>query len=228
MYLVGAGVLGAGLAAHASSLVYDNLQTPDPLGRYIGGVGSYEEIADDILMKSGGVFTSATVAYEISPPFQGPVSLTLTLRRLDGPPTPVTDPLMTPGSVLYTETIDLDGGGLAVFTDPTPDVLLPSYIVVGLTFHGLDPASNSDAGPALYHPPVAPGDSFSDYWLKPINGDWELRDLLGPNSELIPANFGLQISVIPEPRAWAVVTGLGALLTVALRRRFQHRRQDVC
>jgi hypothetical protein len=222
MWAVAAVVMGSSLATGGGLLVYDNLKTPDPLGRYIGGVGTYEEIADDIQMAAGGVFSSARVAYEISPPFQGTASLTLTLRRLDGLPTPATDPINTPGTLLYSDTIDLDGSGLAVFTDPTPDVLLPSYIVVGLTFHGLDPASNSDAGPALYNPPVIKNtSSFDDYWHKPISGDWELRNFLNANSEPDPyANFGLQISVIPEPRAWAVVAGLGALLTVALRRRF--------
>lgn len=190
-------VLAFAGSVQADQLVYGNLGTS--LGVYLGGFGPYGETADDVALAGGGIFTSARIAYAALG-FDGNETLTMTLYRMDGSPTPGSFGFSTPGSVLFTQTIPLDGSGFANFSDGTGSVVLPDYIAVGLTFAGVNfnPAT-SDAGPVFYDPPN-PGSSFNDYWLKGFAGDpdWALYDF-GGNP---PANFGMEIYVrdnqVPE------------------------------
>ena len=212
---LGTVLLAGGLAAQAQGLVYDNLQSP--LGVYIGGFGPYGEIADQIHATGSGLFSTARVAYG-AVGFDGNETLTLTIYALDGAPTAGSFGFNTPGTPLYTQTIPLDGSGLADFSDPTPSENLPTDFAVGLIFGGVDfDTATSDAGPMLYDPPVAPGDSFYDYYLKGYAGDpdWALYDFGGqPN-----ANFGLQIGVVPEPGTWVAMIGFATIAgSMAFRR----------
>lgn len=215
--IIGAACLTLAQAARADTPVYENLTTP--LSSYIGGF-AYEETADEIQMVSGGIFSSAKVAYA-GFNFSGDETLTLNLYRMDGPPSPGSSGVNTPGSLLYSQTLPIiaSDNGLAVFTDLTPAVVLPDYIGVGLAFHGLsgDPAAGGeDAGPLLYTPPTL-GSSLEDFWLKGYGGDpdWALYSYGG----IPPVNFGLQINVIPEPGAWMGIMAFGVLAgSLALRR----------
>jgi len=203
------------LSAQADGLIYDNLQTS--LGVFLGDFGPYGEAADDIQMTGSGIFKNARVAYG-AVGFDGDETLTLNLYAMDGAPTTGSFGFNTPGSLLYTQTIGLDGSGFADFEDSTPSELLPDYIGVGLIFGGVDFDSNtSDAGPAFYDPPVAPGDSFYDYYVRDFAGDpdWALYDFGGDPV----ANFGVQIGVIPEPGTWVAMIGFGAIAgSMAFRR----------
>ncbi len=216
---LGTVFLAGSLVAQADGLVYDNLQTS--LGTYLGGF-AYAEAADDIQMTASGIFKNARVAYG-SVGFDGDEALTLNLYAMDGAPTPGSFGFNTPGTLLYSQTIGLDGSGFADFSDATPSVLLPDYIAVGLIFTGVDFDGNtSDAGPAFYDPPVAPGDSYYDYYLKGFGGDpdWALYDFLDSNGVPNPvANFGVQIGVIPEPGTWVAMLGFGTIAgSMAFRR----------
>lgn len=212
---LGTVLLAGSFAAQADDLAYDNLQTS--LGVYIGGFGPYGESADDITLASTGIFKNAKVSYG-AVGFDGDETLTLNLYAMDGAPTPGSFGFNTPGTLLYTQTIGLDGTGIADFSDPTPSLSLPGYLAVGLVFSGVDFDTNtSDAGPSLYDPPVSPGDSGYDYFLKGYAGDpdWALYDFGGnPN-----ANFGVQIGVIPEPGTWVAMIGFGTIAgSMAFRR----------
>ncbi len=212
---LGTVLLAGGLVAQADGLVYDNLQSP--LGVYLGGFGPYGETADDIQMTGSGIFKNARVSYA-AVGFDGDETLTLNLYAMDGAPTAGSFGFNTPGSLLYTQTLPLDGSGLVDFLDTTPDVLLPDYLGVGLIFGGVDFDPNtSDAGPNLFDPPVAPADSFYDYYLKGFAGDpdWALYDF-GGNP---PVNFGVQIGVVPEPGTWVAMIGFATIAgSMAFRR----------
>jgi hypothetical protein len=207
-------VLLAGSLAAQADLVYDNLQTS--LGTYLGGF-SYDEAADDVTLTGSGYFSNARVAYGATG-FDGDETLTLNLYAMDGAPTTGSFGFNTPGTLLYSQTLPIDDSGLVDFIDATPDVVLPTYLAVGLIFGGVDfDPLTSDAGPALYDPPVAPGDSFYDYYLKGYAGDpdWALFDF-GGNP---PVNFGVQIGVIPEPGTWVAMLGFGTIAgSMAFRR----------
>jgi hypothetical protein len=212
---LGTVLLAGGLTAQADGLAYDNLQTS--LNTYLGGFGPYGEAADDITLASTGIFKNAKVAYD-GVGFDGDETLTLNLYAMDGAPTPGSFGFNTPGTLLFTQTVSLDGSGFADFSDPTLSLTLPGYLAVGLVFDGVDfDPTTSDAGPSLYDPPVSPGDSFYDYYLKGFAGDpdWALYDF-GGNP---PVNFGVQIGIIPEPGTWVAMIGFGTIAgSMAFRR----------
>lgn len=213
----------AAISAQAETPVYDNLTTP--LGNYLGGF-AYDEVADDVQLSSVGAFSRATVAYA-GFNFDGDETLTLTLYSMDGPPTPGSFGFNTPGTPLYSQTVPITAtsGALIDFIDPTPDVLLPSVVGIGLSFGGVDfdpTGAGSDAGPLLFHPPSL-GDSLDDYWLRgfPNSGDpWGLWTY-GGNP---PVNLGVKLytdTVVPEPGTWLAMLGFGAIAGATLFRRFQ-------
>jgi hypothetical protein len=147
--------------------VYDNLSTP--LGNYLGGF-AYEEVGDDVaLAGTARVFESVTVSYA-GFDFDGDETLTLSLYAMDGPPTPGSFGFNTPGSVLLSTTVPIaeTPGATVTVIDPSPSVVLPDVVGVGLSFGGVDfdpTGAGSDAGPLLFDPPSA-GSSLDDYWLR--------------------------------------------------------------
>lgn len=190
--------------AHAS-VVYDNLATP--LGNYLGGF-AYEEVADDVTLGPGPrIFRSAEIAYA-GFNFDGDETLTLSLYEMDGAPTPGSFGFNTPGTVLFSQTLPIlaTNGTTIVFADPTPSIVLPNVVAIGLAFAGVDfdpTGAGSDAGPLLFHPPVV-GSSLDDFWLRgfPNPGDpWGLYTF-GGNP---PINLGARINAVPEPASIALI-----------------------
>jgi hypothetical protein len=205
-------------SVQAETLVYDNLI--NPLGNYLGGF-AYEEVADDVQLSGGGVFSRATVAYA-GFNFDGDETLTLNLYQMDGAPTPGSFGFDTPGTLLYSQTLPIAAtdGALIDFIDLSPSVNLPANLGIGLTFGGVDfdpTGAGSDAGPLLYHPPGL-GTSLDDYWLKgfPNPGDdWGLFTF-GGNPAI---NIGVQICVVPESSTWTAMLGFAGIAgSVAFRR----------
>jgi hypothetical protein len=206
-----------------SEIVYDNLV--NPLGNYLGGF-AYQEAGDDITLASTGVFAFATVAYA-GFNFDGDETLTLTLYNMDGAPTPGSFGFNTPGTVLFTDTVPIaaTAGSTVTFVDPSPSVLLPSVVGVGIAFGGVDfdpTGAGSDAGPLLFHPPAI-GSSLDDFWLEgfPSPGDpWGLFTFGGSP----PINFGVQIGTIcesvPDSGSWVnlALSGLALVGMVRLKR----------
>lgn len=225
------GCLACGLAvASHGEIVYDNLVTP--LGNYLGGF-AYEEVADDITL--GGnplarLLETVAVSYA-GFNFDGDETLTVSLYRMDGPPTPGSFGFNTPGSTLYStgphpigatpgttlQAIGLGGAG----------VLLPDVLAVGFAFDGIDfdpTGAGSDGGPLLYDPPAV-GSSLDDYWLRgfPNPGDpWGLYTF-GGNP---PINLGIAIvaSVVPETSTWLSMVGLATLIGAIVFKRARRSR----
>lgn len=208
------GALTLAAASAQAQTVYDNLGSP--LGVYIGGFGPYGEIADDVQLAGSGFFSSARIAYA-GTGFDGDETLTLTLYKMDGAPTPGSFGEPTPGTSIFTQTISLDGSGTADFSDPTPSEWIGGDIAIGLIFGGVDfDVNTSDAGPELYDP-VTIGTSLDDYWLKGFGGDpdWAVYTFGGQP----PANFGAQLNVVPEASTWMAMAGVGALAGFSVWRR---------
>ena len=214
--LVLAGVVGSlPLQSHAVEIVYNNLI--NPLGAYASALG-YEEAADDVAL--GGtarIFDSLTVAYA-GFDFDGDETLTVSLYRMNGAPTPGSFGYNTPGSVLFTATVPIGStpGATLTFSDSTVGVL-PNVLAVGFKFSGIN--APADAGPLLFNPP-SPGSSFYDFWLRgyPNAGDpWGLFMI---NNGDPPVNLGIQITAttVPEGGAWVTWCGLVTMASLGLLR----------
>lgn len=196
------------------------------------------EIADDIQMISGGILKSVDIAYA-GFNFNGDESLTLNLYVMDGAPTPGSFGFATPGSLLFSSTVDISEtvDGLATFEAGDAIVELPDYIGVGLVFNGINFPSES-AGPLLFNP-IELGSSFDDYWVKDYAGDpdWALYTFGGDPA----VNFGIRVvddviysnlrnplgvvlipsAVVPEPGTWVAMIGFGAIAGSMAFRRFR-------
>ncbi|MBX3743970.1 MAG: hypothetical protein KF833_01545 [Verrucomicrobiae bacterium] len=213
--------LALATGAHATQIVYNNLV--NPLGNYIGGF-PYEEVADDIqLSGSARIFESITVGYA-GFNFDGDETLTVSLYRMDGAPTPGSFGFNTPGSLLFSSTVPIGATDGTTLTIPGNGIILPDYLGVGFSFGGVDfdpTGAGSDGGPLLFDP-IGEGSSFEDYWLRgyPNPGDpWALFTFGGEP----PVNLGIQISArssgVPDAGSTLGLTGLAALGLLAVARR---------
>lgn len=205
----------------------------------------WDEIADDLTLTSGGIFSSAEIAYA-GFGFSGDETLTLNLYAMDGAPTSGSFGFATPGSLLFSQTLPLaeSADGRITFTDAAPSVVLPSTVAVGLVFD-IDFPSEM-AGPLLFDPPTA-GSAFDDFWVRGFEGDpdWALRVIDLPGGLFLPVNFGIDLSTtdglvfgnlanpvllpdgsqaylaVPEPGTWISMGGVGLLAASVLLRRFR-------
>jgi hypothetical protein len=210
---------GVALSSSAGEVVYDNLATP--LGDHLGGF-PYAEAADDFtLAGTGRIFESLSVAYA-GYNFDGDETLTVSLYRMDGAPTPGSFGYNTPGTVLFTTTVPIveTTGKVLTFSDHSVGIL-PETLAVGFAFGGVDfdsSGAGSDAGPLLYDSP-SQGASFEDAWLRghPAPADpFGLFTLKGNP----PINLGIQIQVrVPDSGHWIELCGLATLMGLAWFRR---------
>lgn len=179
--------------AQASTLVYYNLASP--LDTYLGGF-AYVEAADEIRLADGPRFFESLYLGYYGGGFDGDETLTLTLYAMDGPPSSGSFGIKTPGTPLFTQTLPLEPAvlGLVAFSDHSGQVVLPEVVAVGLSFEGIDHATDgSDAGPLLYDPPAL-GTSYKDYWLRGYpdpDTPWSLYLI----NDLPAVNFGVELSV---------------------------------
>lgn len=224
-------IAGSGISTLSGSTVaYDNLL--NPLGHYLGGF-PHAEVGDDFALGPGPrTLESITVAYA-GFNFSGDETLTMTIYRMDGPPTPGSFGFNTPGTALFsvTQPITATDGATLTFIDGTGTIMLPDYVGVGISFGGIefDPTgAGADAGPLLYDPP-SPGSSFEDFWLRgfPSASDpWSLYTFGG----LPPINLGIQIAttngfepVIPESETWLALGGVLVFAAMTQTKRFRRR-----
>jgi hypothetical protein len=96
------------------------------------------------------------------------------------------------------------------------DITVQDTLTWTVLFGGIDPFES--AGLLIYDPPAI-GKSFDDYWEKTPTGTWNLKRF--ENDPLLTvANFGAQVSAVPEPGTiqLALVGGLIWLASAAKRR----------
>jgi len=192
-----------------AGIVYDNSTTP--LGEYYQSVNEY---GDQIALDSAStdrVITSFDFEYYLSHSASGNEKAEL---RIYSNATPNSANPSAIGTLVYDSgafsiasgynQFDVTGLALPVTTDLTWTV----------QFTGVE--SGEQAGLLWYNPPTV-GSSLDDFWEKQ-GGVWTLKRL-SPNGGPI-ANFGAQISAIPEPTTvqFAIMSGM-ALLGMAYRRR---------
>jgi hypothetical protein len=228
-------------AAHAT-VVYDNIPSlgPPPAGPPFpsGTIASSDLLptafADDISLLTPGprVFETADIAYGASN-FSGNETLTLTLRAMNGAPTPESFGFNVPGTVLFSQTVAIPGGSnLAAFNDPSGSVSLPDLIAVELQFGGLEAG---EVYSILLFDPQVVGSSLHDFWMLgfPVAGQpWALyllggipgfdTDRAGGPGNGDPVNFGIRITAVDvsEPATLAAF-GFGVAVFGLLRRRRQ-------
>ncbi len=217
---VGCALATVVLAARADT-VYDNLTTP--LNFYAGGFGPYGEIADDVNLNLAGtshIFESLSLAYTAAN-VPADATMTLSLYKMDGAPTTGSFGEVTPGSLLFRQTVPVvnSDSWLVTVTDPSPSIVLPDHVAVGVSFTGInyDPSS-SDAGPLLLDPPTV-GSSLPDFWILGLPGadpGWGLYTLGD-----VSANFGLRITTTPVPDSVSWWSLLSFPLLCGLHRRMQ-------
>jgi hypothetical protein len=120
----------------------------------------------------------------------------------------------TPGTQLYAsplvESLDANNG-LNEYTFAIPNVTVPDTVI--WTIDGFNPVNITDElGPAYFHPPTI-GSSEDFFWR--FDGQFEWTPYAWGGSPY--ANFGAQITAVPEPATLAALA-LGASFLLGRRR----------
>lgn len=195
-----------------AELVYDN-SNPKAYGGEWFNNGA--EFGDQInLAGSSRVMTDFKLDYYLSSNATGNETAELRFYANDGSALGV--PNGSPGSLLYDSgTISL-GKGFNTISISGLSTQVPNTLTWSIIFNGIDPIEQ--AGVLFYNPPTV-GSSFDDFWARSKDGTWALNTFQGGGAKV--ANFGAQVTAIPEPGtvALAVVGGLVWLGVAARRRR---------
>lgn len=126
-----------------------------------------------------------------------------------------------PGTLLYDSgsfsiTYSATTGGYSVIDINELAVASGNSLTWTILFSGIDPSAGEVGGVLFVDPPTV-GSSYDDYWVK-NNGTWELNRF--PDNGGKVANFGAQITAVPEPGTIALgVLGGMIWLGMAARRR---------
>jgi hypothetical protein len=199
--------LGLHNSAMAQSIVYDNSAAANYLGKQVNGtqlpVGT-TEFGDEIkLAGTDRSLTDFKVEIFAALTAVGGETATLRLYANTGPdfapgaPTPAATALYTSGPISLVNGVQtLSAPGIA-------GTVVPGDLTWTIEVTGL--GVGETAGLNLYNPPTV-GSSFSDFWVK-SGGAWSLNTL---DSGATPANFGAQVTAVPEASsvAYAMVGGL--------------------
>lgn len=208
-----------------ASIVYNNYTT-DIGSRYDPGL---LEVGDEVILGAGPrTLSDFKFLYWGTGAWSGNETVTLNIYKNDGPPDLSTG-YASPGTQIYTGTpfgISEPPAGLSwevAYSTSTGDfvtpVNLPSNFTWSVKFGGI--GAGEAAGVPLFSPPSY-GENFDYYWQY-SGGAWAMRDITDPST---PANFGAQITAVPEPSAIWVPT-FSALIVITARVISRRRRERV-
>ena len=201
-----------------AEIVYDNSNPKSYQGQWFNaGV----EFGDQVnLAGSSRLLTDFKVDYYLSPAASGNEVAQIRFYANDGASNGQVNG--TPGTLLFdsgtfalSTTVDAKGfNTIDINLSSSGGVNVPDSFTWTILFGGIDPIEQ--AGVLFYNPPTV-GSSYDDFWAKSADGSWALNTF--PAAGRV-ANFGAQVTAIPEPGtvALAVVGGL-IWLGVAARRR---------
>lgn len=199
-------------------IVYGNLGESQYQGEFAPSTASW--YGDQIdLGFSGLTLTEFQFEYFL-PSASGNETLAFRLYANDGPGG-------SPGTVLFDQSAfsitanpDTTEGNLSTVTFDDVDLasagVVPQNFTWAVQFSGIDGGEN--AGLPIYSDPN-PGQSFDDFW-EDVGGTWTLKNFGGSPT----ANFGAQVTAVPEPTVLGL-GGLAGLLFLSVRgyRRFAGR-----
>lgn len=131
---------------------------------------------------------------------------------------PVISGAASPGSLIYSTTLDISSGRNTVVLDFGVDYsnMIPGRLTYTVKFAGLLPGRTG----GLIAPGGTPvvGLSANDFWEKtgPGPNDWALK-VFAPGSP--SANFAAKITAVPEPGTVALMVAGAGLVLLAVRRK---------
>jgi hypothetical protein len=192
-----------------AEVVYDNSQTS--VGYYYNAA---TEFGDQVnLSGTSRIVTDLKINYYLSANASGNETAEVRLYSNDGGSG-------APGTLLYDSgsfnlVYNATSQGYSTINIDELSVPVGSSVTWTILFSGIDPIET--AGVLFYDPPTV-GSSYDDYWVKSADGSWHLNNFPGSDGQV--ANFGAQITAVPEPGtiALGLVGGL-VWLGVAARRR---------
>jgi hypothetical protein len=192
-----AASLFVGTTAMAQTVVYDNSTTSfNKILSLANGV----EAGDQVRVAGTSVgprrMTDFSFEYFLSPNANANESVTLAVRKLDGPI--VQGNIVSPGTLLYSSGSVNISPGYHTFQAFGLNTEIPDDVVWSVKFNGID--AGETAGILYYSPPTV-GSSTDDFWQF-SNGAWSLQ--ITPD---VPDNFAARIVAVPEPGTLALMLG---------------------
>ncbi len=153
-------------------------------------------------------------SFEYSANFERAGGLTFSIYNQDGP---LIDGSASPGSVLYSTTVDVVNGGgvVGIGFGYDPSNIIPDRFTYTVDFGTLGVGELA----GLIVPGGSPsvGLSGNDFWEKtgPGANDWALKNFGAGQT----ANFTATVTAVPEPTTVAMMVGGAGLMLLALRRK---------
>lgn len=224
-FLVGfAAVVGAA-DAYGQLAVYDNLAPSNWDLAYPSAQAISDEIGDEVVLSpaSGHTLTSFSVQYFTDNTVGNDEFIRVRFYENNGPDV---SGAASPGGVIY------DSGNLAVAPSfgrklltldlSGQNVNVPAHFTWTVEISGIgvgERAGLAIHGPATVGSSQAPDAVADDYWEN-LNQTWSLRNF--PDNT--PSSFGAQMTIVPEPGAWALCASLGLLGFAVYRQRVAARQ----
>lgn len=188
------------------SIVYDNSRFYQ--GQYYG---TSVEFGDQLILSAtNATLTELKFDYYLSPTASGNETANVRIYLNNGENG-------TPGTPIFETgefNLAADPSGFNTVTD---SLLLnvPETITWTVLFGGID--ANEQAGLLFYNPPIV-GASFDDYWER-VDNVWVAKRFSTTGGPV--ANFGVQLSAVPEPSTVALgLLGAAVWGGLTLRRRY--------
>jgi hypothetical protein len=214
-FLSGSALLLCCSGSLGQVIVYDNLAPADWVDYYPAKADvSHVEYGDEILLESGPSTLLSTFSLEYyAQGLSGNETIQVHFYLNSGPlvgnaPSPA-------APAFYDSAVLPITDGKHLLTIDNLNVVAPDHFTWTAQFTGL---TGSELAGVAVHAPAAVGSSqigdTDDFWEN-RDGVWQLFISQGGN----PSSFGAQITAVPEPTAYAMVTG-AALLGLAIVRRY--------
>ncbi len=207
----------AAVACAASStgyaeVVYDNSNPKSFSGYYYYTSSEFGDQVD--LAGTSRTISDVKINYYLNSSASGNETAQIRLYSNDGTGGAPSTLLYDSGA--FTITYNASTSGYSVIDINDLAVNVGNSLTWTILFGGIDPSEGEAGGVLFYNPPTV-GSSYDDMWVK--NGsNWELNTFPETGGKI--ANFGAQITAVPEPGTIALgVVGGMIWLGMAARRR---------